>query len=411
MLPDFLIPSDEQFERAVADYQYLHQHPELSRREFATADWLAEHFTALGYQVHRIGETGLAVVLANGTGPVVAFRADTDGLPVAEDTGVAWASTATAKTDAGTVAVMHACGHDIHMTAALHTAELFAKATQHWAGTIEFILQPAEEIVHGAREMIREGLWETIPPADIVFGQHVFPIPAGTIQLAPGPFFSTVDAYRIDIFGKGGHGSMPETTVDALLLTANIVTGLQNIVAREIGLHESAVLTIGSMHAGAKENIIPAQGEILLSTRSYSEDVRQRMEDSIARIARGEAAAAGAPEPVITNLYRAKSIINDPVATGQILSTFRADLGSAAVVVPEHPVTASEDFGYLAEAIGAPAVFWIFGGYAGMVAGEDRPTNHSPGFLPTPEPSIRLGISAACSALWSRLGMGAREAA
>lgn len=403
MLPDFLVPSDEQLRRSRADYVYLHQHPEPSGREYQTAAWLGERFAALGYRVYRIGETGLAAVLCHGSGPVVAFRTDTDALPITEQTGVAWASTATTSPDEGGLGLMHACGHDIHMTAALHIAELLARSTEHWSGTVEFICQPSEENVRGAREMLAAGLWETIPVAEVVFGQHVFPIPAGQLQLAPGPFFSTVDAYRIDIVGCGGHGSMPETTVDALVLTATIVTRLQTIVSREIGLHEKAVLTIGSMHAGSKENIIPGHGELLVSTRSYSEDIRARMQQAIERIVHAEALAAGAPEPTITPLYRAASIVNDPTETERILAHFRADLGADSVVVPDQPMSASEDFGYLAEAIGAPSVYWVFGGYQGMTPGQAVPTNHSPHFLPTPGPSLTLGIAAGCSALWSRL--------
>ncbi len=386
---------DDHLGRLLGHYRHLHQHPELSLAEHATCDYLTARFAELGYDTQRVGRTGLVATLCRGPGATVAFRADMDALPVQEETGVAWAATDGA---------MHACGHDIHMTCALGAAELLA-AQADWSGTAEFILQPAEEIVAGARQMIADGLWELIPPAEIVFGQHVWPLAVGDIQLAPGPFFSTVDTYRVEVRGRGGHGAMPETTVDTVVLTAAIVLRLQTVVAREIGLHERAVLTVGAMRAGSKENIIPETGELLISTRSYTERVRQRLADAIARIARAEAAASGAPEPVITPMYRASSVVNEPDATARLLAEFRAGFGPDRVTVPTNPMTASEDFGYLAAAIGVPAVFWVFGGYRPerLAGGEPVPTNHSDQFLPDPAGSIRTGVTAAITALRSRL--------
>lgn len=381
----------------LADYRHLHAHPELSAAEFATTDWLTARLQALGFTTHRVSPTGVAGVFENGDGPVVAFRADIDGLPVVEQTGVEWASVNGA---------MHACGHDIHMVCALGAAEVFIANTDAWSGTLEIIFQPAEEIVLGARTMIDAGLWDAIPHAEIVFGQHVWPIAAGEIQLAPGAFFSTVDVYRVEVRGRGGHGAMPETTVDTVVLSAAIVMRLQTIVSREIGLHEKAVLTVGSIKAGSKENVIPEVGELLISTRSYDEGVRQRIQDAIARVVRGEAAASGAPEPVITPMYRASSIVNDPDATMALRRVFCAAFGDECVVAAPNPMTPSEDFGYLAAAIGAPSVFWVFGGYSPerVASDEPLPTNHSPLFLPDPEGSVRTGTQAAIAALWSRLG-------
>lgn len=378
------------------DYRMLHASPELSLAEHRTTEWLAEQWTRLGFELYQPSDTGFAAVLVNGDGPVVAFRADIDALPVTEETGVEWASQNGA---------MHACGHDIHMVAALGAARLLAAHREAWSGTLEFILQPAEEIVQGARAMLDGGLWERIPHPEVIFGQHVWPITAGEIQLLPGPFFATVDTYRIQVLGRGGHGSMPETTVDAVVLTAAIVMRLQTVVSREIGLHEKAVLTVGAMHAGSKENIIAGSGELLISTRSYSEDVRRRLADAIERVARAEAMASGAPAPVITPMYRAGSIINDADATARLRDVFVRTFGVEAAHEPEHPMTASEDFGLLGEAIGVPGVFWVFGGYTPerMAAGS-VPTNHSPQFLPDPESSIRTGVRAALAALLSRLG-------
>jgi len=403
--PSRFEPTGDQFERLLADYRYLHAHPELSLHEFETAAWLERRLEALGFTTQRIAETGVAAVLTNGDGPVVAFRADTDGLPVSEDTGVEWASrTVWEDADGNRTPVMHACGHDIHMTCAIAAAEWLASHKDEWSGTLELILQPAEEIVQGARNMLNAGLWDAIPHAEAVYGQHVWPIPAGQVWVNPGPFFAAVDTYRIEVFGRGGHGSMPETTIDPVVLTAAITLRLQTIVSREVGLHERAVLTVGSIHAGSKENVIPSSGELLVSTRTYSPDVQRRMAEAIARIARAEAAASGAPEPNIVPMYNASCVVNDADETATLLGLLGDELGEDAVLVPENPMTASEDFGYLGAAIGAPSVFWVFGGYRGMHPGDAVPTNHSPHFLPDPDSSIRTGTSAALTALMSRLG-------
>ena len=384
-------------DKLLGHYRHLHANPELSAVEYQTCQWLDEQFGALGFETHRIGETGLAAVLRNGDGPVVAFRADIDGLPVDEETGVDYAATNGA---------MHACGHDLHMTVALAAAEYLVANRDAWAGTVEFILQPSEENVSGAKQMIADGLWDAIPHAEVVFGGHVFPLEVGQIRLAPGPFFSTVDTYDVEVRGRGGHGSMPENTIDTVVLTAAIVMRLQTVVSREVGLHERAVLTVGAMNVGTKENIIPEVGMLKISTRSYSEDIRARLEAGIRRIVAAEAAASGAPEPIITPTSRAGSVINDEAVTADLVARFSAEFGEDKVEIPEHPVTASEDFGQLAEAIGVPSVYWIYGGYtAERMAGPDPvPTNHSASFLPDPAGSIRTGVAAALTAMLSRLG-------
>lgn len=389
--------TDNQFEALLAGYRHLHANPEVAHAEFATTDWLVDRMTQLGFEIHRPSPTGLAAVLTNGAGPVVGFRADIDGLRVTEQTGVAWAATNGA---------MHACGHDIHMVCALGAAEFFATNRDQWAGTLEIIFQPAEEVVEGARTMIEAGLWDAIPHAEVIFGQHVWPSVAGEIQLAPGAFFSTVDSYRIVVHGRGGHGSMPELTVDPVVLCAAITLRLQTIISREIGLHESAVLTVGAIRVGSAENVIPESGELLVSTRSYDEAIRQRMADAIVRIARAEALASGAPEPTIEPRYRAASLHNDPDATAALQEVFVQAFGTEQVITPEHPMTAAEDFGYLGAAIGAPSVYWVIGGFTPerIAADEPLPTNHSPKFLPDPEASIRAGTAAAIAALTSRLG-------
>lgn len=388
--------NQDQIDQLLRDYRHLHANPEVAFSEFATTSWLVDRLDGLGFEIHRPTETGLAAVLVNGAGPVVAFRADIDGLAVREQTGVDWA----ASNDC-----MHACGHDIHMVCALGAAEFFAANRDQWSGTLELIFQPAEETVQGARAMVDAGLWDAIEHPEVVFGQHVWPGQVGQIQLAPGAFFSTVDSYRIVVHGRGGHGSMPELTVDPVLLCAAITMRLQTVVSREIGLHERAVLTVGAIQAGTAENVIPESGELLISTRCYDEAIRQRMADAIVRIARAEAAASGAPEPTIEPRYRASSVINDADATARLRQVFEDAFGAEQVITPSNPMTASEDFGYLGAAIGVPSVYWVFGGFTAerIATGEPLPTNHSPKFLPDPEASIRAGSAAAIAALSSRL--------
>lgn len=389
----------------VETYQHLHANPELSMQEHRTADYLAQRLETLGLEVFRCGGTGVVGILRNGEGPVVGLRADTDGLPVLEDTGLDYASTATGALDDGTeVPVMHACGHDTHMATALKTAELYAGAPDAWAGTIVFVLQPGEETAAGAKAMVEDGLWDRAPKPEIMFGQHVMGGLAGTVTLMPGAAMTTADSYKVTVRGQGSHGSMPEHSIDPIVLAASMVVRLQTIVSRQVAPQSAAVVTIGSFHAGLKENVIPDRAVFTLNVRTFDPQVRETVLTSIRRIIAGEASASGAPEPVIEDISHFPPLYNDPAAAGALAAEFRDELGGDQVIAGT-PVMGSEDFGALADAIGVPSVFWFFGGFtAERLAEGPAPANHSPFFGPVPQPTLTTGVRAATRALFSKVG-------
>src|SRR4051812_4523600 len=380
----------------------LHAHPELSHLERRTAGiaaaWLREH----GYVVHEgIGGTGGAGGLTNGEGPTVLLRADMDGLPVQEDTGLPYASTAEG--------VMHACGHDVHVTCVFGAAAELVANRQGWRGTLVVVFQPAEETVDGAQAMIDDGLYDVVPKPEVVLGQHVAPLPAGVLGLRPGPAFAASDSMRVVLHGRGAHGSRPETAVDPVLMAAATVLRLQGVVSREGAGTETAVVTVGELHAGTRPNVIPGSAELAVNVRSYDEGVRQRVLAAIERIVRAEAAASGAPrEPEITPTERFPTVVNDPAACARTGAGFEADrLGP---VVDPGPVTGSEDVGLLATAAGAPCVYWLLGGadpaaFAGASTFEELaavvrqlPSNHAPDFAPVVDPTLGVGVAALVSA-------------
>src|SRR2546427_8601363 len=280
-------------------YKDLHAHPELSYQETGTAALAAAKLKELGYEVlEQIGRTGVVGVLRNGTGQTVLARADMDALPVKERTGLPYASTLTATDDTGaSVPVMHACGHDAHVTCLLGAAELLARARRSWSGTFVAVFQPAEEVAGGAKAMVKDGLRDRIPKPDVAFAQHVLAYPAGTVGTQVGPVLSAGDSIRITLHGKGAHGSMPHNSVDPVVLAALVVLRLQTIVSRETKPGEFAVLTVGSSVAGAKSNIIPEHAVLLANLRTYDLSVRKRMIESIERMVNAECEASGAPKP------------------------------------------------------------------------------------------------------------------
>ena len=387
-------------------YRELHAHPELSMQEHATAALLEQRLTALGIENFRCGGTGVVGVLRNGDGPTVAFRADTDGLPLAEDTGLDYASTATGRLEDGTeVPVMHGCGHDTHMTALLTAAELLAGAREAWAGTVVLIFQPGEETAAGARAMLEDGLWERAPLPEVVLGQHVMPSRAGTVSWAAGDVMAMADSWRVTVHGKGAHASQPQDATDPIVLGAHMITRIQTIVSREIDARRAAVVTVATFHGGLKENIIPASAEFTLNVRTFDPAVRDHVLGALRRIIAAEAAASGAPEPTIEELSTFPSNYNDPAATAALVERFREVLGEDNVVEVE-PMMGSEDFGALGAAIGVPSVFWMFGGHDGAVLeGEGPvPVNHSPFFAPAIEPTLSTGVRTALTAILSRVG-------
>ncbi|NKX53009.1 amidohydrolase [Arthrobacter mobilis] len=387
-------------------YKHLHAHPELSMQEHNTAELIEEHLTGLGIENFRCGGTGVVGVLRNGEGPVVGFRADTDALPILEDTGLEYASTDTGILPDGTeVPVMHGCGHDTHTSVLLTVARMFVENPGAWAGTLVLIFQPGEETGAGAAAMVADGLWDRAPKPEIVYGQHVMPGLAGTASLSVGTAMAMADSLKVTVHGRQSHGSQPQDAIDPLVLGAHMVVRLQTIVSRELDPRQAAVVTVGTFHGGLKENIIPASAEFTLNIRTFDDDVRARVLAAVRRIIAAEAAASGAPDPEIEELYTFPACYNEPAEAEAVAEVLRAALGEEAVsVVP--PVMGSEDFGHLAAAIGVPAVYWCFGGHSAEVLDGEGPVpvNHSPFFAPVMEPTLTTGVNAAVAALMARLG-------
>ena len=404
-IPPSLVLAPQATTEMIETYKYLHANPELSMQEHRTADYLAKRLEDLGLETFRCGGTGVVGVLRNGEGPVVGLRADTDGLPVLEDTGLDYASTATGTLEDGTeVPTMHACGHDTHMSTALATAALFAGATEDWSGTIVFLLQPGEETAAGARAMVVDGLWDKAPKPEVIYGQHVMNELTGTVTLMAGAAMTTADSFKVTVYGQGSHGSMPEHSIDPIVLGASMVLRLQTIVSRQVAPQSAAVVTIGSFHAGLKENVIPDRAVFTINVRTFEDTVRETVLASIRRIIAAEAQASGAPDPLIEDISAFPPLYNDPEETAKLAEQFRAEFGTESVK-PGKPVMGSEDFGALAAAIGVPSVYWFFGGASPQtLAAGSPPANHSPFFAPVIDPTLVTGVRAAVRALYSKLG-------
>ncbi|MEV5611931.1 amidohydrolase [Streptomyces sp. NPDC052225] len=402
-------------------YQDLHAHPELSLQETRTAGIVAARLRAQGgWEVTEgVGGTGVVGVLRNGEGPVVLLRADMDGLPVLEATGLPYASVARGiDRDGNDVPVMHACGHDMHVTCLLGAAAQLVAHRDAWRGTVVAVFQPAEEIGEGARDMLADNFAERFPKPDVCLGQHVGPFPAGVAVTRPGPVMAASDSYRVRLFGRGGHGSTPESTVDPVVMAAAVVLRLQTVVAREVGASQAAVVTVGSIHAGTKENIIPDEAELKLNIRSVDPVVRERVLAAVRRIVRAECEASGAPkEPEFTSLGSFPVTVNTADATATTVEGLRGVLGEQAVLVLPQPINGSEDFGLFGEALGVPSVFWHFGGAdraafeglePGTLASRGLPpevaVNHSPQYAPLQDPTIELGVRAMLGAARTWLG-------
>ncbi|WP_341956279.1 amidohydrolase [Microbacterium sp. LWH13-1.2] len=396
-------------------YIDLHQHPELSFQETRTAGIAAGHLRDLGLEVHEgIGVTGVVGILRNGDGPVVWARADMDALPVGEETGLAYASTATGIDPAGnTVPVMHACGHDMHVTAMIGAVEKLVAEKDDWSGTVVVLIQPAEEYGAGSRAMLDAGLRDLVPHPDVVLGQHVTPLPAGTIGVRPGTQMAASDGLTVTLHGRGGHGSRPHSTIDPVVMAAATVMRLQTIASREVDPRDVAVVTVGSIHAGLKNNIIPAEAKLELSLRYPNDEMRDKVLASVERIVRAEAAASGAErEPEIRTDHTLPPTINDADATARVTSALQRALGEASVIDPGM-FTGSEDVSWFARDTGAPLVFWFWGGVdaakfaesaAAGTLDKDIPTNHSPFFAPVIHPTIEVGVTALSSAAREFLG-------
>lgn len=412
-------------ERIIADYEAvrgdqealyrdLHEHPELSHQEKRTAGKVAEGLREWGFDVvDGIGGTGVVGVLTNGSGPTVLLRADMDALPVQEDTDAPYASTQTATDDAGErVPVMHACGHDVHVASLIGAARLMASHTDLWHGTLLALFQPAEETGDGARGMVDDGLFERVPHPDVALAQHVLPGPTGHVGVRNGPVLSTAQSMRVTVHGRGGHGSMPQNTIDPVVLAAMIVVRLQVLVSRETAPTDPAVLTVGSLRAGTKSNIIPDTAVLELNVRAYSEATMTRLLDGIERVVKAECEASGCPrEPEIERFGAFPITQNDPETTERIADAFHDMFGDAAGTLDLQ--TASEDFSDVPNALGIPYSYWGLGGIdtatwnAAVAADrvlEDIPVNHSPKFLPVMQPTLKTGTSALVAAAMAYLG-------
>ena len=383
-------------------FEDLHRHPELSMLEERTRGIVAAQLTEYGYEVQQIGG-GVVGVLSRGEGPTILMRADMDGLPVQEASGLPYASEHTQADAAGQIqSTMHACGHDFHVVAGLGAAKLLADHREDWTGTYIALFQPGEEIAAGARSMVEDGLIDKVPAPDVCLGQHVLTSPAaGKVAVAPGPVLSSSVSMRVLVHGAGSHGSMPHLGVDPVVLAAAIVTRIQTLVAREIAPGDFGVVTVGALHAGTSANIIPDRAELALNFRAYSDQVLDHLVGGVERMVRAECEAARSPkEPEFELFNRYPVTDNDPQVAERVKEAFVGQFGPERV---EHmdPVTASEDFSGIPAAFGVPYCYWGTGAYAeGRVAAP----NHSPLWAPDMQPTLRMGTEAAASAAFALLG-------
>lgn len=387
-----------------AVYKDIHAHPELSMQETRTAGIAANHLNKAGFEVTTgVGKTGVVGMLHNGDGPTVMLRADMDALPIKEATGLLYASTVTGTDPSGkTVPVAHACGHDMHVTCLIGATSLFAKSRAAWRGTLMAVFQPGEETAQGAKAMIDDGLLQRFSKPDVVLGQHVMNLPSGNIDWRAGVVTSSADSFQIRMFGRGAHGSMPESSIDPVVMAASTVLRLQTIVSREVAPTDSAVVTVGSVQAGTKENVIPDEAIIKLNVRTFDEAVRKRVLAAIARIVNAEAEASGAPKPPeITPLDQYSLVKNDPETTKKVVDAFVRNFPSDSIEQTK-PTMASEDFGCFGSGWAVPAVYWFFGGDDPAVYAKAKkdgtlsslPSNHNPGFAPVIHPTLETGVKA-----------------
>ncbi|MBS1810737.1 MAG: amidohydrolase [Acidobacteria bacterium] len=399
----------------VTTYKSLHANPELSGREEKTAALVAKELRSLGYEVtERIGKYdapgmagyGVVALMKNGAGPTVLVRADMDGLPVEEKTGLPYASKVKTKNDAGQdVNVMHACGHDVHVASLLTTAKLLAQMKDQWKGTLMLVAQPAEETVMGAKAMVSDGLYTRFPKPDYLLGLHAMGGTAGTVGYASGYFMASADMVDITVRGIGGHGSRPEATKDPVVIAAQIILALQTIISRENSPLDPAVVTVGAIHGGTKHNIIPDDVHLQLTVRTYKSEVRKNVLAAIERIAKGVALTAGVPAnlaPIIkVGAVNAPATYNNPALTARLGSVLEKTLGTNNVTkVP--PVMGSEDFGYFGlDDNQIPGFYFYVGVYSpaqvaeSLKTGTQLPSNHSSLFAPPdPEPTLRTAVKA-----------------
>jgi amidohydrolase len=405
---------DAEFADLRALYLHLHQNPELSLQEEKSSARMAEELKKVGFEVAtKVDGHGVVGLLKNGPGPTVLVRTDTDALPVTERTGVAYASKATARDRSGNpVGVMHACGHDVHMTCWVGTARVLAANKDKWSGTLMFIAQPAEEIGAGARMMLEDGLFKRFPKPDYCLALHCDALEqVGTVRFTEGLAMANVDTVDVVVKGKGGHGAAPHTTVDPVVLAARIVLDLQTLVSREVNPTDPAVVTVGSIHGGTKHNVIPNEVTLQLTVRSTKDTVRDHLLKGIERIVKAAAVGARAAEPEVkVNLDEfTPATLNDVKLTRRMVGVFKEALGDSTVT-ERAPIMGGEDFGRYGRE-GIPIFLYFLGTIpkdryddAQKPGGKPLPSMHSDSFAPAPEPSIRTGVKTMSLAVLELLG-------
>ncbi|KAL9115852.1 MAG: hypothetical protein Q9227_000220 [Pyrenula ochraceoflavens] len=405
-------------------YKHFHAHPELSEQESSTASKIASFLTNTFPDLtikRSIGGHGIAAILRNGPGKTVLLRADMDALPIKEQTGLPYASTAT-MTDAsdGVIKpVMHACGHDLHVTCLLAATALLISARARWSGTLIFLFQPAEERHTGAESMVADGLYDAsrhnVPIPDFVLGQHVMPYRTGTTATCPGPVMYASNSLRVTVYGRGGHGSMPHRTLDPVVIASGIVLKLQTIVARETTPGERAVVTVGAFNAGNVDNVIPETAVLKINIRSMRTETRDKILRSVKRIVEAECTAGGCEKaPLVEHTGSMPLTVNDEDLTSNINDAFTTHFGENAHNGNVSNVLGSEDFSILATAVGKPSCYWFIGGVDGKLwdrlekegkLEEGVPINHSPFFAPVVQPSLRVGCEALAVGALAVLGI------
>ncbi|MBV8774998.1 MAG: amidohydrolase [Deltaproteobacteria bacterium] len=393
-------------------YKDIHAHPELSMQEHRTAGIASAWLQQQGYKVtERVGGTGVVGLLGNGDGATVLLRADMDALPIRESTGLPYASRETGTDRFGqATSIAHSCGHDMHIAWLMGATRILAENREKWTGTVMAVFQPGEEVGQGARAMIADGMVKRFPKPDVTLGQHVMPLSAGQIGWRTGIMLSAGDSWEVTLFGRGAHGSMPQRSIDPVVMAASAVVRMQTVVAREVAMTDSAVVTVGTLRAGINENVIPDHALLRLNVRTFKDNVRTRVLTAIKRILEAEAAASGAPKrPDYSVLSEYPLTRNDEAATRRVVAALKSHFGEEKVREIE-PVTASEDFGLFGAAWNVPSVFWVIGGIdpekynAAERAGklDEIPANHAPNFAPAINPTLSTGIEAmlAAAGVW-----------
>jgi hippurate hydrolase len=388
-------------------YEEFHRMPELSMREHKTADRIAAELKKMGIGSFRCGGTGVIAVMENGSGPVVAYRADIDGLPITEETGLSYASATVGELpDGSETGVMHACGHDTHVTIGLGIARMLLEHKDLWAGTVVFLFQPGEETGEGALAMLDDGLWDKVPKPEAIYGQHDYEGRAGTVKVATGATNAIADSLAVTVKGRQAHSSTPQDAIDPVILGAFMITRLQTIVSREISSKDVAVVTAAVFQGGTKENIIPDSARFELDIRTFDPDVRDTVLGAVRRIVTSEAQGSGAPEPDITQFAHFPRCVNDEALATALIGEFCNEFGDDNVSIAT-PEAGGEDFGRFGDSIGVPYVYWSFGVYSdGKLVGETPPPGpHSQFFAPDAVPEfLQTGVRAGMIALLRHVG-------